>query len=62
MKQESPIKRRQSRQIFVGDVAVGGDAPISVQTMTDVVSVKHDCVTALPHQNAFQPVGYGGFA
>lgn len=31
----SPIKRRKSRQIFVGKVAVGGDAPISVQSMTN---------------------------
>ncbi len=29
------IERRQSRQIMVGDVAVGGNAPISVQTMTN---------------------------
>jgi len=29
------IERRVSRQIMVGDVAVGGDAPISVQTMTN---------------------------
>ncbi|MEH6568586.1 MAG: flavodoxin-dependent (E)-4-hydroxy-3-methylbut-2-enyl-diphosphate synthase [Halioglobus sp.] len=35
MSVESPIKRRVSRQIFVGDVAVGGDAPISVQSMTN---------------------------
>ncbi|MFT4518287.1 MAG: (E)-4-hydroxy-3-methylbut-2-enyl-diphosphate synthase [Halioglobus sp.] len=35
MNAESPIKRRKSRQIFVGDVAVGGDAPISVQSMTN---------------------------
>lgn len=28
------IKRRETKQIFVGDVAVGGDAPISVQSMT----------------------------
>lgn len=35
MKVESPIKRRVSRQIFVGNVAVGGDAPISVQSMTN---------------------------
>ncbi|MEP1472554.1 MAG: flavodoxin-dependent (E)-4-hydroxy-3-methylbut-2-enyl-diphosphate synthase [Halieaceae bacterium] len=35
MKVESPIKRRRSRQIMVGDVAVGGDAPISVQSMTN---------------------------
>jgi (E)-4-hydroxy-3-methylbut-2-enyl-diphosphate synthase len=29
------IQRRKSRQIMVGDVPVGGDAPISVQTMTN---------------------------
>lgn len=32
---ESPIVRRQSRQISVGSVKVGGDAPISVQSMTN---------------------------
>ena len=31
----SPIKRRISRKIHVGSVAVGGDAPISVQSMTN---------------------------
>ncbi len=29
------IRRRKSRQIMVGDVPVGGDAPITVQTMTN---------------------------
>ena len=29
------IERRKSRQIMVGDVPVGGDAPITVQTMTN---------------------------
>ena len=29
------IYRRKSRQIHVGPVAIGGDAPISVQTMTN---------------------------
>jgi (E)-4-hydroxy-3-methylbut-2-enyl-diphosphate synthase len=28
------IERRKSRQVHVGDVAIGGDAPISVQSMT----------------------------
>ena len=28
------IKRYKTKQIFVGDVAIGGDAPISVQSMT----------------------------
>ena len=32
---ESPIKRRVSRQIMVGNVPVGGDAPIAVQSMTN---------------------------
>lgn len=32
------IIRRQSRQIHVGSVAVGGDAPISVQTMTNTLT------------------------
>lgn len=32
------IERRKSRQIQVGSVAVGGDAPISVQTMTNTLT------------------------
>ncbi len=32
---ESPIKRRISRQIKVGDVLIGGGAPIAVQSMTN---------------------------
>ncbi len=32
---KTTIKRRLSRQIHVGSVAVGGDAPISVQSMTN---------------------------
>jgi (E)-4-hydroxy-3-methylbut-2-enyl-diphosphate synthase len=32
------IDRRRSRQIRVGSVAVGGDAPISVQSMTNTVT------------------------
>ena len=35
MEHQSPIKRRQSRQIMVGKVPIGGDAPISVQSMTN---------------------------
>ena len=35
MKSDGQIKRRRSRQIFVGQVAVGGDAPITVQSMTN---------------------------
>jgi len=32
------IARRKSKQIHVGAVAIGGDAPISVQTMTNTVT------------------------
>ncbi len=32
------IERRPSRKIMVGKVAVGGDAPISVQTMTNTIT------------------------
>ena len=32
---ENPIKRRQSTQIRVGNVLIGGDAPIAVQSMTN---------------------------
>ncbi|MHB0776251.1 flavodoxin-dependent (E)-4-hydroxy-3-methylbut-2-enyl-diphosphate synthase [Halomonas sp. WWR20] len=35
MHMHSPIIRRKSRQIHVGKVAVGGDAPIAVQSMTN---------------------------
>lgn len=35
MQFESPIVRRRSRQIMVGNVPVGGGAPISVQSMTN---------------------------
>ena len=32
----SIIKRKETRQIFIGNVAIGGGAPISVQSMTNV--------------------------
>ncbi|MCH8273152.1 MAG: flavodoxin-dependent (E)-4-hydroxy-3-methylbut-2-enyl-diphosphate synthase, partial [Candidatus Marinimicrobia bacterium] len=28
------IQRRKTRRVMVGDVAVGGDAPVSIQSMT----------------------------
>ncbi len=39
------IERRKSRQIMVGRVPVGGDAPISVQTMTNTLT--HDVAATL---------------
>ena len=35
MKTNPLITRRQTRQIMVGNIPVGGGAPISVQTMTN---------------------------
>src|SRR5205085_204653 len=32
------IARRPSRQIMVGSVPVGGDAPVTVQTMTNTIT------------------------
>ncbi|MCW8828208.1 MAG: flavodoxin-dependent (E)-4-hydroxy-3-methylbut-2-enyl-diphosphate synthase [Gammaproteobacteria bacterium] len=35
MHHKTPVVRRKTRQIMVGDVPIGGDAPISVQSMTN---------------------------
>lgn len=43
---ETPIVRRKSRQIMVGDVAIGGDAPISVQSMTNTSTSDVDATVA----------------
>src|SRR3546814_1654040 len=32
------IERRKSRQIMIGNVPVGGDAPVTVQTMTNTLT------------------------
>ncbi|WP_298634542.1 flavodoxin-dependent (E)-4-hydroxy-3-methylbut-2-enyl-diphosphate synthase [uncultured Umboniibacter sp.] len=46
MKFESPIKRRKTRQIMVGSVPVGGDAPIAVQSMTNTSTDDIDATVA----------------
>ena len=55
MQQKSPIKRRQSRKIYVGDVAVGGDAPISVQSMTNTET--RDVAATVAQIQALEKVG-----
>ncbi len=40
------IKRRKSKQIMVGNVAVGGDAPVSVQSMTNTETCDVDATVA----------------
>ena len=46
MAEHFPIKRRKSSQIFVGSVAVGGNAPISVQSMTNTETCDVDSTVA----------------
>ena len=41
------IVRRKSRQIMVGKVPVGGDAPIAVQTMTNTPGTMNTAVTQI---------------
>ena len=49
------IYRRKSRQIHVGRVAVGGDAPISVQTMTNTLTT--DVAATVAQINAAAEAG-----
>ncbi len=55
MSEASPIKRRKSRQIMVGNVPVGGDAPIAVQSMTNTETCDVDATVA--QIQALQGVG-----
>jgi len=50
-----PLKRRPSRRIHVGAVAVGGDAPISVQSMTNTDT--HDSAATVRQIRALEDVG-----
>ena len=54
---ESPtyIKRRKSRQIMVGNVPVGGDAPVAVQSMTNTETT--DVAATVAQIQALQNVG-----
>lgn len=49
------VKRRKSRQIMVGNVPVGGDAPISVQSMTNTKT--HDVAATVAQIQALEGVG-----
>lgn len=51
----TPIIRRKSRQIMVGDVPVGGDAPISVQSMTNTST--SDVAATVAQINSIQQAG-----
>ncbi|MEE8246611.1 MAG: flavodoxin-dependent (E)-4-hydroxy-3-methylbut-2-enyl-diphosphate synthase [Alphaproteobacteria bacterium] len=49
------IERRQSRRIYVGEVAVGGDAPITVQSMTNTLT--HDVAGTLAQIRQLEEAG-----
>ena len=49
------IQRRQSRKIYVGSVPVGGDAPISVQSMTNTLTA--DARATIAQVRALEAVG-----
>ena len=49
------IERRKSRQIMVGKVPVGGDAPIAVQSMTNTVT--HDVAATIEQIRGFEIAG-----
>ena len=46
MERQNPITRRQTRQIMVGRVPVGGGAPVSVQSMTNTETCDVDATVA----------------
>ena len=52
---QSPIKRRESRKIWVGSVPVGGDAPIAVQSMTN--SDTNDVAATVAQINRLEAAG-----
>jgi (E)-4-hydroxy-3-methylbut-2-enyl-diphosphate synthase len=55
MFKESPIIRRVSRQIMVGNVPVGGNAPITVQSMTNTSTT--DVAATVAQIKALEAVG-----
>jgi (E)-4-hydroxy-3-methylbut-2-enyl-diphosphate synthase len=52
---ENPIQRRRSRRIMVGRVAVGDDAPVSVQSMTNTETT--DVAATVAQIKALENVG-----
>ncbi|PSW05845.1 4-hydroxy-3-methylbut-2-en-1-yl diphosphate synthase [Photobacterium rosenbergii] len=55
MHNESPIKRRQSTRIYVGDVPIGDGAPIAVQSMTNTRTT--DVAATVAQIKALENVG-----
>ena len=51
------IKRRKTKKIFVGKVAIGGDSPISVQSMTNTLTT--DIIGTIKQINELEEAGAG---
>ncbi len=49
------IKRRKTKKIFVGKVAIGGDSPISVQSMTNTLTT--DIIGTIKQINELEEAG-----
>ena len=49
------IERRKTRQIHIGNIAIGGGAPISVQSMTNTKTT--DTAATVAQINALQAAG-----
>lgn len=53
MRDSIVMPRRKTRKIMVGNVAVGGDAPIAVQSMTNTLTTDIDATVAQVHRLEF---------
>ena len=55
MKYSHTIKRKKTQQIKLGSVLVGGEAPVSVQTMTNTLT--HDIDATIEQINSIEKEG-----
>jgi (E)-4-hydroxy-3-methylbut-2-enyl-diphosphate synthase len=55
MESTRPIEREMTRQVMVGDIAVGGGAPVSVQSMTTTKT--HDVAATLKEIHRLEEAG-----
>ncbi len=60
MQHESPIIRRKSTRIYVGDVPIGDGAPIAVQSMTNTRTT--DVAATVAQIRALEKVAQISFA
>ena len=61
MMHENPIKRRPSRRIYVGNVPIGDNAPIAVQSMTNTETTDVQATVEQIKRNAAAGADIWGF-